>query len=447
MLNSATRGTAQAQPQPAQPGAPLLDCDPCIKRSEYTLQAILHGTSSELFWLEMQASMRQAALDMGVSLTIELSEVFNAQRMAQEIKNAATSHDIDALIVTIPNDIVQEAVAQVIADGMPVFGVNVGYEVAQELGILGYAAQDDYLAGQQAAQQFLKNANNSNDVLDSAVFIDSNPTSQTMQTRRDGFANYLLQQAGIVVDTLIVDPDDFIMFQPSIEAVFENCLYHAVLLGGYESVSAATTAFEKHDCQQITQVGAMESNQDISEAIVQNSLVFGMTQQPYIQAAFPVLLAALYVTTGKKVALPLEEKVYLSGPVIWIKANLPSDSLQTCALDAFPICPNTDGIFERVKAECACTDRPTIRIGGVLHGVTTDSFWDPVFASSQQAALDMGIELDLERFLPQESNDLVYEQMSARIRNLCESGVDGIYVTIPTVSQPVFNLIIKHILC
>jgi simple sugar transport system substrate-binding protein len=401
-----------------------VDCDPCIKRSEYTLQAILHGTSSEIFWLEIQASMRQAALDMGVSLTIDLSEVFNSQVMAQEIKNAAASNAIDALLVTIPNEIVKEAVAQVIADGMPVFGVNVGYEVAQELGILGYAAQDDYLAGQRAGEEFFKNAN-----VSSAVFINPDPTSQTMQARQAGFADYLLEQAGIVVDTLIVDSNS--MFEPPIEAVFEHCPYHAVLLGGYESVSVATTAFEKHKCQQITQVGAMEGNQDISDAIVQNSLAFGMTQQPYIQAAFPVLLAALYVTTGKKVALPLEEKVYLSGPVIWTKANLPSDSLQTCELDAFPICPNTDGIVEGVKAECACADRPTIRIGGVLHGVTTDSFWDPVFTSSRQAALDMGIELDLERFLPQETNELVYEQMAARIRNLCESGVDGIIVTIP----------------
>ena len=253
-----------------------------------------------------------------------------------------------------------------------------------------------------------------------------------MQARQDGFADYLLEHPGIVVDTLIVDPDRIDMFQPRIEAVFENCPYHAVLLGGYKSVSVATTAFEEHKCQQITQVGAMEGNQEISDAIAQNSLVFGMTQQAYIQAAFPVLLAALYVTTGKKVALPLEEKVYLSGPVVWTKANLPSDSLQTCALDAFPICPNMGGIVEGVKAECACVDRPTIRIGGVLHGVTTDVFWDPVFASSQQAALDMGVELDLERFLPQETNDLVYEQMAARIRNLCESGVHGIFVTIPT---------------
>lgn len=27
--------------------------------------------------------------------------------------------------------------------------------------------------------------------------------------------------------------------------------------------------------------------------------------------------------------------------------------------------------------------------------------------------------------------DLIYEQMAARIRNLCDSGVDGIFVTIP----------------
>jgi simple sugar transport system substrate-binding protein len=415
-----TRCVAQSQP-------PLVDCDPCIKRSEYTLQAILHGTSSEVFWLEMQASMRQTALDMGVSLTIELPEVFNAQVMAQQIKNAAASNDIDALIVTIPNEIVQKAVAQVIADGMPVFGVNVGYEVAQELGILGHAAQDDYLAGQRAGEEFLKNAN-----VTSAVFISMDPTSQIMPARQSGFADYVFDQAGIVVDTLIVDPENIFEHTSLIEAVFENCPYHAVLLGGYESVSMAATAFERHKCQQITQVGAMEGNQEISDAIVQNSLVFGITQQSYIQAAFPVLLAALYVTTDKKVALPLEEKVYLSGPVIWTKANLPSDSLQTCELDAFPICPNTNGIVEGVKAKCACVDRPTIRIGGVLHGVTTDSFWDPVFAASRQAALDMGIALDLERFLPQETNDLVYEQMAARIRNLCESGVDGIYVTIPT---------------
>ena len=61
----------------------------------------------------------------------------------------------------------------------------------------------------------------------------------------------------------------------------------------------------------------------------------------------------------------------------------------------------------------------------------TASFWPPVYSSAHQTAKDMGISLDMERFEPQESSEIMYVKMGARIRNFCEDGVDGVLVSIP----------------
>ena len=49
-----------------------LDCDPCIDRPAYRIQAIVHGTSRDKFWQRVRASALQAALDMRVELDFVL---------------------------------------------------------------------------------------------------------------------------------------------------------------------------------------------------------------------------------------------------------------------------------------------------------------------------------------------------------------------------------------
>ena len=44
----------------------------------------------------------------------------------------------------------------------------------------------------------------------------------------------------------------------------------------------------------------------------------------------------------------------------------------------------------------------------------------------------MDVTLDLDRFQPQDDFEIIVDQMAARIRNLCDSGVDGIFVSIPS---------------
>lgn len=69
---------------------------------------------------------------------------------------------------------------------------------------------------------------------------------------------------------------------------------------------------------------------------------------------------------------------------------------------------------------------------GVLHGVTTDAFWDEIFDVARQAADDYGIELILDRYEPQPSQDILCQRMQTDISNYCKGGyIDGLFVTVP----------------
>jgi simple sugar transport system substrate-binding protein len=395
------------------------------------LKAIVHGTDKDEFWLQVRSAMQQAALDMGVMLELELRKETDSAQMSQEIMEAARnpSKNYAALIVTIPDEIVQTAVSFAIDKGVPVFGFNLGYEVAGEIGVLGFAAQDDYVAGVAAAEEFLRITN-----ITKAVFINNKEGNTGLEARFQGFQDTLSTAKNStieVVEQVIVDPENMYEHVNKINDRFEGCPYDAVLLGGVASLDVAIAAMEKNKCAEISTIGSFDETADLLKNIVNEKIAFGVSQQHYLQSILPVYFAAIYATTGKALALPKEDRVYLSGPNIINKDTLPTDTQEQCAADGFPVCPN-ELAPSGEAALCSCTERQQIRIGGVLHGVTTDSFWDPVFVSAEQAAADMNVNLDLIRFEPQEDPQEVYLQMAARIRSLCESGVDGIFVTIPS---------------
>jgi hypothetical protein len=126
-----------------QAAAPVrVNCDPCIDRESYTVQAIVHGTSGDRFWQQMERSMRQSANEMRVQFIMDLRESFNEEEMAREILRAAQSEEPpDALIVTIPTQKVEMAIRQVIPF-VPVFGLNTGYTRSRAAGLLGHVAMN-----------------------------------------------------------------------------------------------------------------------------------------------------------------------------------------------------------------------------------------------------------------------------------------------------------------
>lgn len=353
------------------------DCDPCIDRPSFTVQAIVHGSEDDAFWKEIVASMQQSALDLRVSLNLQpLYQSYNETTMARDIRNVLSNKDAipNALLVTIPDSIVAEAVREVVEAGVPVFGLNSGYEYANELGLLGFVAMDEHLAGLSAGEFLLERLGTN---ATKALFVNHESGNEALDLRRRGFD----QALGFDSQVLSVASADFAT--EAIGGFLQGCQWEVILLAGSQTVEATLAAIEENGCTDVV-VGTFDTNEIVNAALDKDSgnLVLAVSQNHHLQGVVPVVLATIISSTGKALALSPDNEygVLLSGPELITKENRHSDMYETCAREAFPVCPNT--LFDGNKTTCACTERKKLTFAGVLHGVTTDHFWDTVFAGT-----------------------------------------------------------------
>eukprot|EP00581_Thalassiosira_minuscula_P003218 CAMPEP_0183735318 /NCGR_PEP_ID=MMETSP0737-20130205/46299_1 /TAXON_ID=385413 /ORGANISM="Thalassiosira miniscula, Strain CCMP1093" /LENGTH=79 /DNA_ID=CAMNT_0025969023 /DNA_START=131 /DNA_END=367 /DNA_ORIENTATION=+ len=59
---------------------PSFNCNPCIKRSDHVIKAVLQGTKSDPYWQQVEAAMRQSEKDMRVSLDMKLYETLDTEQ-------------------------------------------------------------------------------------------------------------------------------------------------------------------------------------------------------------------------------------------------------------------------------------------------------------------------------------------------------------------------------
>jgi len=406
-----------------------LNCDPCINRPLYRIRAIVHGTSDDMFWQRLRASSIQAANDMRVHLDFTLYDEYDPESMAIDIESVSTGPSPpDALIVTIPSSTVESAIAKA-TKYIPVFGMNSGYDLANRVGVLDFVAMDEYEGGYMAAKQFLEE----NGQIDGALFVNHNKGNTALDKRFDGFREGLGE--GVIVEELVVDVNQsFKAAAESISSAVESCNYDAILLAGSESTLDMTlAALNFSNCPNAIYLGTFDESTNAYTAIATGKLLFLISQQIHLQGTLSIVAAATYATTKKKLSSSQASfGTYLSGPVVINFTNLPSDTLQICEHDAFPVCPNNFEPDSKTISSCDCLDRSKIKIAGVFHGVTTDLFWDVVFQQARQAADDLGIELKLDRLQPQPSADTWHSKMAVQIISLCDEGVDGIFISIPS---------------
>jgi len=469
-------------------------CDPCLPRNDYSIKVLVHGVSNDVHWQQVQSTMQQASRDTGVSLSMNLydpklsmEEIYAdmalqirtvVARVNDDNKNNLNQSKLpDAFIVTLPpSPAMYQAVNLALNNGVPIFGFQHGYTAAsnEQVGTLGFVAQDEQRAGRLVAQhliemiqekdaiqeQMLNNGTNTSLFTNRRkriLFVNHDRLDQEQTARYKGLQSTILSETGgmVAVTQVYVDRNDvFNSVQILQEEAFTNCPYDYVVLGGTDYVDVAVSALEELQCQSAasaTELSVFGMTEQVLEMIVQRQIALAAAPQDYIEAAFAVVMASMFVTTGKKLALPKgtddddNSNIYVSGPVLITKDNIPTDSIKTCRQEAFPVCnsdgrphaddkattTSADGVAGTCNANIGCLPRDVIRIGGVLHGVNSDLFWDPVFAAARQAAVDLNVELELERFDPEASAAVLHAKMAARIQYLCESGVDGLFVTIP----------------
>jgi simple sugar transport system substrate-binding protein len=447
----------------ANAGDLFLSCDPCIDRSKVEIHAVVHGTNDDPFWQNSLRTMQQTAKDMGFSDSFYMElfeeEDFSSTVMASKIRsliNYDGDKQIDGLIVSIPDEIVQEAVDDAIQAGIHVWGVTLGTDVIMELGMLGFVGQDEYNAGRRASAEFEKRRLDFFGPAKRAIFINHDPDDPALELRFQGF-NDSLSKAGVAVDHLYVNPDDFYTTVLNMQNSMENCGYDFVLLAGQETVPAVSAASELNACgdyfdevaleisngtainlttpfesqRRPMMIGAFDETAEVLDAISAGVIAFTMTQQNYLQSALPVIMSALFATTGKQIVPPVGVvSAYLSGPRVVDLVNYPSDTFLACEAEAFPVC-EPGSLHNADENGCPCIDRSRIRIAAVVHGVIGDAFWDDVFEGAKQASLDMNVDFEMERFAAQ-SDEVLHQKMASKIELICGSGVNGLIVSMPS---------------
>lgn len=264
-------------------------------------------------------------------------------------------------------------------------------------------------------------------------------------------------------DKLNFFPDDD-TGTPLMEA-FDGCPYRIVVLAGSKLLDPVLDAMRKHGCQDSdldsTFVGAYDTDTQIYEAISSRELDFTISQQLSLQGAVSVVMATLYITTGKKLAESSSSYfgIYQSGPKLVTPSLIASHELQVCEFHGFPVCTDGDapaldddnnalasgasangtGLVPTAKtatsdssAACACTERRNIRLAGITHGDKTSGFWDEVYAAMEQAGRDFGVSLQLPRLEKHPNDQLLHEKMASQIRHYCDEQFDGIFTSIPS---------------
>ena len=89
------------------------------------------------------------------------------------------------------------------------------------------------------------------------------------------------------------------------------------------------------------------------------------------------------------------------------------------------------------EGTCPCPLDKKLTIGGVSHGNTADSFWEPIYQAAGDAAEHSNVELNFDRYdssstINAQGGQEVIDWMVERIEKYCsdDSPVDGIFSTI-----------------
>lgn len=403
-------------------------CTTCVDRSQKTIHAFYHGNEEDPFWHAIIAAANQAGFNHRITFKTTLYPSFDATSMAEDIQQAVEDGDVDAMIVSTPSSEVREAVKAATDRGMAIFGMKSGYNdprpqaSSSNLGLAAMIGQDEFRSGQVAARRFLK----ARAVIRKAVFVNDEPGQEALDQRFNGFRETILESnPNAVIEHVQVGVwNAFANFsvERELQPILGTCDCDLVLSGGSWPAPHALEVVQRwnEQCSRTpnfneTLFGTFDATKDIIAGIETGDVLFAISQQPYLQATVPVLLASLYVVTGKKLADPSSPVV--TGPVLLDSDSLRSEQFRYCADQGFV---GND-----------CDERDTIYIAAVLDDYNfAGQSGDELLVAAVQASRDVGTSLAV--YILDE------EAMVQRIEDLCQQrAVDGLFVSLPSAKVAV----------
>ena len=272
---------------------------------QLTFAMITHAQPGDTFWDIIRKGANAAAKKDNVKLIYLASP--DANKEAQLIQNVTQQH-VDGIALTLAFPDAEAAnVKAALAAGIPVVGFNAGVDQWKKMGLLGYAGQDESVAGKAVGERL--NEEGAKNV----VCLDQQQGAVQLEARCNGIKDTfkgkmeVLYVTGYDMPTVKARVQAKLQQDPSIDYVVTlGAPFAPVVLDAINAIGSKA------------KVGTFDMSPVAIDMIAQGKIQFAVDQQPYVEGYEAVDMLWLYHTNGDTVG---GGQPVLTGPFFVTKDN------------------------------------------------------------------------------------------------------------------------------
>lgn len=259
------------------------------KAPEYTIAIITHAAPGDTFWDIVRKGAEAAAKNDHVRLLYLASP--DASKQAQLVVNAVQQH-VSGIALTLAHpDAMRAAVKQAQEAHIPVVGFNAGTDQWKSMGLLGYAGQDEMVAGEAVGDRL--NDEGAKNVL----CVNQEQGAVQLEARCDGIKKTFHGKFAV----LYVNENNMADVQSRIVAKLQQdpAIDYVVTLGAPYAVTAVR-AIGMAGSKAV--VGTFDMSPTAIRMIAKGTkLKWAIDQQPYVEGYEAVDMLWLNLTNGDTV--------------------------------------------------------------------------------------------------------------------------------------------------
>jgi simple sugar transport system substrate-binding protein len=304
---------------------------PCFDRKKLVLAGVNHGVTTSSFWDEVFAGSLEAARDFGVTLHMprideQVNDTLVHEKMASMILEFCEV-GVDGLFLSLPSDLVFDAIRTCLEKGIPVMSINSGADSAAELGLLGHIGQLEFRGGESAGKKLI----GAGVTRGLCLYQEENNVGlfERCNGMQKSFNESNIEFLGAVYASPTGDAKAYLKAVE--EAVGEEGDWDRVgiLLGGTSLIPQALEIQKNHPALKL---GTFDVDTILYSALREKKVLFGIDQNSYLQGYLPIPFLAWYAQTGQI----LNNQFIESGPD-FVEAA-PSDAAIVCHSTFYEAC-------------------------------------------------------------------------------------------------------------
>jgi len=246
---------------------------------------VSHAPDSDSWWNTIKNGIALAGEQVGVEVEYRNPPTGDIADMARIIEQAAASQP-DGIITTLADfDVLQGPIKAATDQGIDVIIMNSGTaEQAREVGALMYVGQPEYEAGLAAGQRA------KDDGVTSFLCVNHAIQQPIVGERCRGFADGLGVDLGDSMMDSGTDPSE--IKNKVLAYLSANPDTNGVLTLGPVSADPTIEALKENGQAGAIYFGTFDLGAEIVKAIKEDIIVWGIDQQPFLQAYLPVVILA-----------------------------------------------------------------------------------------------------------------------------------------------------------